>query len=115
MADVPVNRVCRGFANFILIFRIVLDVLIVRGGVIDYPTLTLLLVGMRITIHLEVLIHEVVSCATCCSDCYTTGPRHPSLKDIVVALVTKVLVHILLTSYAIILKVLFRTKGRRAI
>ena len=115
MVEVSVNRVCRRPANFIFIFRIVLDILIVGGSVVDYPTLTLLLVGMRITIHLEVLIHEEVSCAACCSDCYTTGACHPSLKDIGVALVTKVLVHILLASYAIIQKVLLRTKWRRAI
>ena len=89
IAQVPVNRAaaCHPVAKFILgvilAIKVFLDVILLNCWVIYYPTLlALLLVGVRITIHLEILIYAGLT------GCYTSLKWHGPFKDIIFASVT---------------------------
>ena len=110
--QVLVNRtasthpVCCNFIFGVILAVVVLPyvallLLLINGWLVYYPTLlALFLVGVRITIHLEILIYAGIVC-------YTSSLLRPC-KDIVIARITMLLMmaNILRACYAIKLKIL---------
>ena len=110
VTQVPVNRGGASHPVAKILFGVIFAVIVLpaisvlnRCLIYDPTLLTLLLVGVRITIHLEILIFAGITCG---SDYYTSLLWHGPCKDIMIASVTLSLANIYRTCYAIKLEIL---------